>query len=433
MYLYSQKVINMQCIKKKYARSKHFQYVLCLSEAKGMDIIMKIGILTFHRSINYGAFVQAYALQQLIKDKTGAEVEIIDYDSKISDKYYKEYTQKKHKKYLFKRFYINKIRSIKEIQFAETQRESFENARKRYMNLSDTSLISDDIHEFIDFVDGKYDLIIVGSDEIWRVNGMRGFPSPYWLPGVKGCIKMSFAASSRNTVDMLNVNQKIKIKEYLEDFSFISLRDHCSVKFIRDIIPEKSIHLMCDPTMAYSFKYDKNHGKQILKEKFGIDYSKPVIGVMDEFGHISDYVVSRYSSKVQIVPLYKYVKKIRNYGGINPIEWIDVISALDGLLTSFFHGMCISINTNTPFRVFEHRNVKDPMFSKSYDLLSTYSLGNLYCQMKKDNYKVYIDEFLGSILSGKMVEDYSKIKKGELQKAKSFLDELDKNCREAEK
>lgn len=39
---------------------------------------MKIGILTFHRVYNYGAVLQSYALQKVIK-QLGYDVEIIDY------------------------------------------------------------------------------------------------------------------------------------------------------------------------------------------------------------------------------------------------------------------------------------------------------------------------------------------------------------------
>jgi hypothetical protein len=39
---------------------------------------LKIGILTFHRVYNYGAVLQSYALQKVIK-QLGYDVEIIDY------------------------------------------------------------------------------------------------------------------------------------------------------------------------------------------------------------------------------------------------------------------------------------------------------------------------------------------------------------------
>ena len=45
----------------------------------------KIGILTFHRAINYGAFMQAYALSnRLKKDLKDVEIEIIDYETEAS-------------------------------------------------------------------------------------------------------------------------------------------------------------------------------------------------------------------------------------------------------------------------------------------------------------------------------------------------------------
>ena len=44
---------------------------------------MKIGILTFQRAENYGAMLQAYALQTFLKSMSdGFDVEIIDYRNK---------------------------------------------------------------------------------------------------------------------------------------------------------------------------------------------------------------------------------------------------------------------------------------------------------------------------------------------------------------
>ena len=41
---------------------------------------MKIGILTFHRPINYGAYLQAFSLQDRLKEYLReATIEIVDY------------------------------------------------------------------------------------------------------------------------------------------------------------------------------------------------------------------------------------------------------------------------------------------------------------------------------------------------------------------
>ena len=38
----------------------------------------KVGIVTFHRALNYGAVLQSYALQKTVSS-LGAECEIVDY------------------------------------------------------------------------------------------------------------------------------------------------------------------------------------------------------------------------------------------------------------------------------------------------------------------------------------------------------------------
>ena len=45
----------------------------------------KIGILTFHRAENYGAFWQAYALQETINKINNVKSFIIDYRSEESE------------------------------------------------------------------------------------------------------------------------------------------------------------------------------------------------------------------------------------------------------------------------------------------------------------------------------------------------------------
>jgi hypothetical protein len=40
---------------------------------------MKVGIVTFHRSHNYGALLQAYALSRWIRENHQAKVEFLNY------------------------------------------------------------------------------------------------------------------------------------------------------------------------------------------------------------------------------------------------------------------------------------------------------------------------------------------------------------------
>ena len=51
---------------------------------------LRIGILTFHKSINYGSVLQAYALSKTLKD-AGYSVEIIDYEPQRYEEIYSLY------------------------------------------------------------------------------------------------------------------------------------------------------------------------------------------------------------------------------------------------------------------------------------------------------------------------------------------------------
>ena len=65
---------------------------------------MKIGILTFHRAINYGASLQAYALTKKMNEM-GYEAEIVDY-------------RNPHIENMFHNFSINKIISAAFFNFS---------------------------------------------------------------------------------------------------------------------------------------------------------------------------------------------------------------------------------------------------------------------------------------------------------------------------
>lgn len=386
---------------------------------------MKIGILTFHRSINYGAFIQAFSLQQLLTNSlTEHTVEIIDYDSTASDAYYRNYLLRKYSRRSFP-FFKNKKKTDEEIEYVKLQRFAFRKAMKNHMILSKESLISDNIEEFNNFIKNKYDIIVVGSDEVWKIDGIRGFPNAYWLPDTNNIIKVAYSVSSRNKFESLSQYQIALLSRYINDFSIISVRDNCTRELINKIDGTKELLLSCDPTLAYSFKPNKKRGLKLLAEKYSANPNSPIIGIMDEYGEIAKYAVSKYKNDVQFIPLYKYIKGLNNCGDVDPFEWIDIIYSLHGLLTSYFHGMCLAINANIPFRVFEYREKIELAQSKSYDLLYRYKRTDMYYKMDQGvGYKKMIDDFVLGIIHRNIDEDNSDIKLSEEKKYNVFFSHL---------
>lgn len=320
---------------------------------------MKIGVLTYHRSHNYGAYLQAYALVNWIQESTGNEVELIDYNMVSAEKFYiREILRGKTLLRIvsnFKRYLMFKFKAIHELP------------------LSSKNLISNNIDKFSKYVANDYDIIVVGSDEVWKL-GFRGFPNPYWLPKNIGCIKMSYAASARCDFTRLSVENQARLKRYLCDFKYIGVRDSATLDSISEFCSQKA-YLNCDPTFNYDFEFNKEKGINYLVDKCKIDVSKKSIAFMFSDAKLATDIMKHYGNKFNYIALFDAIPGAKNICNVTPFQWKDILACCDFLVTTYFHGMCFAIKSNVPFIVMEIRGGRKES-SKSYDLLKE-------CQMEE--------------------------------------------------
>ena len=89
---------------------------------------MKIGILTFHRAHNFGAFLQAFALKTFLEEK-GHEVELVDYWPKEHAALYRFFYKEEVKS--FKGF----LRECVVAYYRKNKAKAFINAQKK-MNVA---------------------------------------------------------------------------------------------------------------------------------------------------------------------------------------------------------------------------------------------------------------------------------------------------------
>lgn len=316
---------------------------------------MKIGILTYHRSHNYGAFLQSFALSHSLQEQfPESSVEIIDYDTKAS-----------HKEYIIR---VLKTGRISGIPYYAKQYFMFVKQLKN-LPLSEKSLISDNYMLFKKEFENRYDLIVVGSDQVWVTTGMRGFPNTFWLPGDYRLKKVSYAASSRSELSRMPLDMQEKLHQYLNDFCYVGVRDDATIYEVNKFLETgKEAHFNPDPVFTWNFGDVRGKGKEILKEKFGVGEDEKTIGVMVTKKVNASLIINK-AKQLGYTPiaLYKCQPTARN-AVLDPFEWLAVISALDGIVTSFFHGMCFSIKYDTPFVALEERKTSAER-SKMYDLL----------------------------------------------------------------
>ena len=379
---------------------------------------MRIGILTYHSSHNYGAFLQAYSLSTVLKDMTGQDVEIINFSMKKAENLYKTVAE-------------GKGFSRKQRAFLKERAEMFESSSIRYHLLSSHErFISDSCEEFAKWIHGRYDAVIVGSDEIWVLNGFRGFPTPYFLPGVTDCKKYSYAASSRTEVSEVTSLMREQISSYLQSFEYIGVRDKVTESLINDIIGnDNRINLNCDPTFAYDFHVSKEIGKQLIKNKFGVNGKRKCIALMLNDVAFAKSIIELYHKEFDFISLYDYYNETKGCAVLDPFEWMQAIAGADGLITNYFHGMVFAMKNNTPFSVYEVRTISNVEYSKSYDLLKRNSLessfhmkGNSKEQALRD-----VGAFLADIISGKAKCDFHEACENERKLFLPFLKQFQDN------
>ena len=361
------------------------------------DTKIKIGILTFHRPINYGAFLQSYSLcENFKKNINNSSVEIIDY---IAPK------EKKN-------IYLNILRTIKYYGIIDGIKEVFK-IRKfhesiKFLNLSPKYFCSKKLKNIFKYINKRYDLLIIGSDAVFNWN-QNGYPSIFLPQYCFDIPVFSYAASVHGLeYNDLSRRQIIDCSKVLSKMKIIGVRDLNTEIFIKTCNNELNPVHCCDPTVLLNFKelYSLQHrSTKEIEKKYKINLSKKYIVLMLENKEISKEIYDKYKNRYMVISLFKDNKYSDIYlYDLSPIEWSAIIKNSQFTFTNFFHGTLISLLQNVPAVVFS---------LSDYDNYYEGKLEDLMCRRLKLN-DFYIKK-----------KDWKKNKKNILKKVDYYL--LNKN------
>ena len=318
---------------------------------------MRIGILTYHRAYNYGAFMQTYALvQQLKKQFTGDIIEVIDF----SYRYNIINHRKKNLKMLF-RFGPVPFLHERKIQRSFT----------KWLNKIPLGerIITDDTNLAIKKICSVYDFVIVGSDAVfnWTINPL---PNIYFF-NTSDCPHVSYAASAHlNRYKTIPDRERFFVKEALNKFLYIGVRDKETENFVNYFDGALCNH-NCDPTVRLEFDYGTPELEKKLIKK-GIDVTKPFICVMLKREDYGKWIKEVFKNKYCIVA----VRKRNRYSDyfldeLDPFEWSRIFSYAKITITDFFHGSLLSLKNGTPVLSIDSSNYNGEYESKAKDLFLT--------------------------------------------------------------
>lgn len=298
----------------------------------------KVGILTFHAALNYGALLQAFALQQALTDQ-GDVVEIIDYRNPIIDNmyYYPGLFERKNVRDVIKYILQGKSEKRKRAKFEEFRRQKLTISAKRYTN------------ENIQSANNEYDLFVTGSDQVWNYMA-HGFDKNFFLSFVD-CPekKRSYAASIG--LSELPDDKKNEYAKLLQDYPICSVREKQGVDILARL-GIQSRRLDIDPTLLL----DKNEWCKRLaikqqEQNYILAYYFQLTPTLKKF-------IEELSERTGCCVVYlgsalkdPFLCKCKAIKSADPVDFVTTICNAKYVVTNSFHGTAFSINFQKTFFV----------------------------------------------------------------------------------
>jgi len=311
---------------------------------------VKVGILTFHSSYNFGANLQTLAVQELFRNR-GCLPIVIDYRD---------------------RWKTEMLRST----VSPAQAEMHERFVAKYLN---TSPRFHSVKEVQEYCDDELDIISVGSDQVFRLVSrwhlkslfrplLKGAPASSWnrvtdevpvyfLPwpkdGATPPARIALAACAMGmSCFLLGGTLRRALRRCLLDFDFLSVRDDWTGVVVRWLSGAgRPIEHCPDPIFGLNELF-----RVPEEETFGVDVSKTILvsaafpktwrARFRDLAHDRGYTVSNLPDPHKTFAFDESDFAISL--PLSPLAWYSLLSRAAGYIGSRFHGLVSAAANGTP-------------------------------------------------------------------------------------
>lgn len=297
---------------------------------------MKIGILTYHRAENYGAMLQAYALRTYLQS-LGHDVEFVDYWPDYHVNYFKIFSWDRFKRASWK----GKIEYLlgATVWLYPRKRRSMHLQRFIHERLRVTG--SPRYNEKTKATE-HYDVVVYGSDQIWRKQNMGGVGFDDWYFGADNVVadKRIVYAGSMGTVKTSPADDAY-IKKMMQHFQAISVREADLQEYLQTQGVESE--LVIDPVFLLNKEQwltladqKKEKGKYIL---FYNLLNKPEsVRFAERLSKETGLPIKELNKKM----LFRHIGK-RYISGASVEEFLRLIKDAEYVVSNSFHGVAFSL------------------------------------------------------------------------------------------
>lgn len=278
---------------------------------------MRIGLLTYHDTTNYGATLQCVALANALQ-LLNADCEVINYQCSNIIKRELPYIELHGS---FRNFlgslYRYPARWIKHIFL---RKFLLQNCKVSHKYTPDT----------IGETNTIYDCFIVGSDILWNLE-INGYDYTYFLNFVfDDSKKNSYGTSSGGSwaVDDVPI-----VCEYLAKFTKIAVRESYTTTLLDKYINSTTIAVVCDPTMLLEASYWKKFAKENARKEYVLVY-------LPNQKCLHDAKMYAHKNKLKL-------KKLHCYSSIQ--GFLAAINNAAIIFTGSYHGLLFAMYFHTNF------------------------------------------------------------------------------------
>ncbi|MDE2518217.1 MAG: polysaccharide pyruvyl transferase family protein [Methanocorpusculum sp.] len=340
----------------------------------------KIGIITFHRAENYGAFLQAYALQTILREQ-GHRVEIIDYAPKYLEQVYKHRhritlpTDTVRQKFL--KFFYGCYMDLLNFGTIRRRQKYFASSQYHCLNLSPASAHT---FEELSASEMDYTCCISGSDQIWNPKLTNGQLDPaYFLAFVPSSIRSIAYAVSMGSPS-LEPTYRSELQKYLQTYTNISVREGSATPYLEQL-SKRSVVPVLDPTLLLTQKhwnnffesprFSENLSNFIFVYSLAGPFQNSRLGKNSVLG-LSDRLRKTYNLKRVIYVGNGKDKIYPKETYIPPEEFPWYFAHAAFVVTDSYHGTIFSLINKTPFYTIQQESNN----TRVADLLTSLGLRN---------------------------------------------------------
>lgn len=312
---------------------------------------MKIGILTFHHSLNCGAALQAWALQAALRAQ-GLDASLVNY-GRIGwpSKYYFRADSLRH---IVGSFYNDAVTFFRSFGIETYRRHLYRRFHREQMGLgprvSKAGLVA-----------AGYACLVVGSDQVWHPLINEG-DATYFLADVPAGVRRVAYAPSFG-IDRFAPDLERKMAGWLAAFDALSVREPQGAAIVKRLCGREAT-VVCDPTLLLP-------REAYIRLERNPRFALPVkyIAVYTVCGHpwAEDAALKIGAEReLPVVHLlggqlarWYWPGRARRVTAMGPSEWLWFMRHAELVVTNSFHGVVFSLIYHRPFVVALNGKVTD--------------------------------------------------------------------------